>query len=103
MSISPGRTSFYQDSVSELVKWLEEADTDPQLVHMIEEFLTGRGETKVAPLFSHNLPMYGFVANIMDELLGFDYFVERHILRSWLIFSLHITRVFPQCGLPKLG
>ncbi len=51
---SPGRTSFYQESVSVLVQWLEEADTDPQLVYMIEEFLTGRGETKVAPLFSHD-------------------------------------------------
>jgi hypothetical protein len=49
---SPGRTSFYQESVSVLVKWLEEADTDPQLVYMIEEFLTGRGNQGCSTLLS---------------------------------------------------
>jgi hypothetical protein len=63
---APGRTSFYNDSVSELVEWLEEVDTDPQLTWMIEEFLYGRGDVKVAPLFADDLPMYGFLASLID-------------------------------------
>jgi hypothetical protein len=63
---APGRTSFYNDSVSELVEWLEEVDTDPQLTWMIEEFLYGRGDVMVAPLFADDLPMYGFLASLMD-------------------------------------
>jgi hypothetical protein len=91
---SPGRTSFYHDSVSELVEWLKEADTDPQLVHMIDEFLTGRGEIKVAPLFSQELPTYGFVANLMDEL-GFDNFVEGRILTALADFQFAYYQGIP--------
>ena len=83
---SPGRTAFYNDSVSDLIEWLKEADTDPQLVYMIEEFLSGRGDVKVASLFAHDLPIYGFLASLMDEV-GFDSFVEGRILTVLVDFQ----------------
>ena len=58
---SPGRTSFYTESVDELIEWLEEADTDPMLLYMIEEFLRGRGDVQVAPLFEDESPVLAFL------------------------------------------
>eukprot|EP00984_Skeletonema_dohrnii_P029843 scaffold20741_cov91-Skeletonema_dohrnii-CCMP3373.AAC.2 len=79
---SPGRTAFYNDSVSDLIEWLKvkEADTDPQLVYSH----SGRGDVKVASLFAHDLPIYGFLASLMDEV-GFDNFVEGPILTDLLL------------------
>ena len=60
-----------------MIEWLEEADTDPQVVYMIDQFLCGPSEdVKVASLFAHDLPIYGFLASlmVMDEV-GFDNFV----------------------------
>ena len=65
---------------------LEEVDTDPQLTWMIEEFLYGRGDVKVAPLFADDLPMYGLLASLMDAL-GFDNFVEGRILTVLVDFQ----------------
>ena len=78
--------SIYNDSVSDLIEWLKEADTDPQLVYMIEEFLSGRGDVKVASLFAHDLPIYGFLASLMDEV-GYDNFMEGRILTVLVDFQ----------------
>ena len=73
----PGRTAFYHDSVSELYSWLEEADTDPKIVLMIDTFLSGRGDTSAADLFSLE-SKYWFAATLIDSL-GFDSLVEGRI------------------------
>ena len=41
---SQGWISLFHNSVRELVGWLEEVDTDPFLVVIIQTFLLGRGE-----------------------------------------------------------
>jgi len=67
---SPGRTTFYNESVSELIEWVRRLIQIPNS-SMIDDFLSGRGDVKsqVASLFAHDLP--GFLASLMDEG-GFD-------------------------------
>ena len=50
-----GRTALIHDSVSELVGWLEEVDTDPFLVVVLQTFLLGRGELTTISL-PHDAP-----------------------------------------------
>ena len=76
---SQGRTALFHNSVSELVEWLEEVDTDPFLVIIIQTFLLGRDELTTISLPHDALtPKYELVCQQVC-LLGFDYFVEGRI------------------------
>ena len=54
---------------------------------MIEEFLSGRGDVKVASLFANDLPIYGFLASLMMDEVGLDNFVEGRILTVLVDFQ----------------
>ena len=47
---SPGRTALYEDSVFEVVGWLNSVDTDSTLLSLIKGYLLGRGKIKAASL-----------------------------------------------------
>ena len=47
----------------------EKVDTDPQLILMIEEFLHGRGDVKVAPLERKTTALQLQISRCMDFLL----------------------------------
>ena len=52
----PGRTELYQQSVDDLVEWLQKHHTDPNILDLIEMYLRRRGTATMTSLAGPLLP-----------------------------------------------
>ena len=83
---SQGRTSLFHNSVSELVGWLEEVDTDPFLVVIIQTFFLGRGELTTISL-PYDAPRAYELVSQQVCLFGLDNLVEGRIPSVLVVFQ----------------
>jgi hypothetical protein len=79
LCLDSGRDSVYQLSVSKLCDWLISQKPDPELIHLIRQYLLSRGSRPMASICGRGSP-YRALAEMLD-ILGFQNFVEGRIRR----------------------
>ena len=82
LCLDSGRDSVYQHSVSKLCDWLVSQQTDPELTHLIRQYLLSRGSRPMASICRRGSP-YRSLAEMQDTL-GFQNFVEGRISCRYL-------------------
>jgi hypothetical protein len=71
------RSVMFRKSVDGLVTWMEQQQTDGELIHLIQSYLLSHGERTMLSLCRLNLP-YSQLASLHDEL-GYSNFLEGRI------------------------
>jgi hypothetical protein len=77
-----GRRTIFQESVSELRKWLQEQQTDRVVTELICKYLEGHGEVTMESLLVRKNSKYTTTVWIHDKL-GWDNFLEGRICSAW--------------------
>ena len=80
----PGRTELYQQSVDELVEWLQKHHTDPNILDLIEIYLRRRGTATMTSLAGPLLPQkYRLLCKYQDKL-GWKNMIEGRFLSYYV-------------------
>ena len=91
--MNDGRSKMFDESASLLIEWLHEMHMDADLVHCIDEYLSGRDTASMVEITTP-YPRYARVAADIDAL-GWDSFLEGRIRQSLVNLQQSFLR---QCG-----
>ena len=86
------RTSQYHKSVEQLETWLDDNQTDPILVLMIQSYLSARGHSTMLSLIHPAWPQkYTILAKYHDKL-GWQHFVEGRVVSLYVEYQRQYLR-----------
>lgn len=74
---------MYQLSVSKLCDWLVAQRTDPELIHLLCQYLLSRGSRPMSSICRHYSP-YRHLTE-MQDILGFQNLIEGRISSLYLV------------------